>query len=359
MRRAEYNWPADHTADTDTVVEMYAQGLRGCSYDEQDDEDFCQEVANGGGTVFAADVAHEHDFADSFKGKLVIPYVFLQRQYPDIWPGPGQQTGDCVSWSFARALSITMSCDVVSGAVDEVSGKREQFPEASDVAIQNCLVSSEVAYWHRGHGGSGWNIHSASRAGMTVAGATLRKNYPEIGLDLTTYSGKMAQKWGREKPPQEVIEVTNDHLFRTATKIEGDEAAKFAQVRDMLGKGFGIGSDGSEGWSRERGSIPTRSGAVGHAVAKRQGSWQHSMCICGADDRPETHREYGGPLVCIINSWGKFNRGPRDIPGTNFKTPEGGFWARWKDASRRRCVAFSGLNGWRRNDLPDLTPGFE
>jgi hypothetical protein len=83
------------------------------------------------------------------------------------------------------------------------------------------------------------------------------------------------------------------------------------------------------------------------------------MSIIGADDRKEIHQKYGGPLVLLLNSWGRFNAGPRKVLGTDIEIPEGSFWARWKDVARREYIAYSGVNGWPARTLPDFDPGFK
>ena len=83
------------------------------------------------------------------------------------------------------------------------------------------------------------------------------------------------------------------------------------------------------------------------------------MAYIGADDRPETHRKYGGPLLLVLNSWGaRWNSGPRGVMGTSLEIPQGSFWAKWSDLARRDAYAIAGLNGWPRKALPDYLGGW-
>lgn len=339
------SWPAKGDQLTpDEVIALYANGFAGAVYDPKEYEAWQQEVIDGGGVVKAEDAAYGAGWAGSHAGKLVVPFVHVMKAYPGCWPGPAQQRGDCVSHSGKNARLLTMVCEVVAGLPDEVSGKVETLPTVSPEGIRNGVLSTESAYWYRGHGGDGWQCASDARVAMKQAGCVLRQNYPEIDVDLTRYSAKTAGKWGRSAPPSEVRDATDNNLIRTST-----EANSFDEVRDLLGNGYGITHCGSEGFSSTRDE---------NGVSKRKGSWSHAMAAIGADDRPEIHSKYGEGLVLVLNSWGKFNSGPRRILGTDIDIPEGSFWARWSDLKRRSLYAFSGANGWPGKTLPDYSPGF-
>ena len=180
---------------------------------------------------------------------------------------------------------------------------------------------------------------------MSKSGLWLRQNYPELGFDLTEYSGRMTERWGRTSPPAEVKAVGQEHLVRTATR-----ASTFEEVRDLIANGYAITSCGGESFSNRRDKC---------GVSERtRGGWAHAMAYLGVDDRPEIHELYDGPLVLVQNSWGSgWIDGPRDVWGTSLKIPHGAFWARWSDLDRRRAIAFSGVMGWPAQQLPDWTGG--
>jgi hypothetical protein len=339
------SWPQRDGLTPDEVVQLYQSGFAGAlKATPEMNAEFDRTAMETGGAVYASDAATAYGWAGSHEGKLVIPFVHVEKAYPGCWPGPAQARGDCVSHSGKNARLVSMVCDVVSGQADEVTGKVEGFPEVPAEGIKAGVLSTESAYWFRGHGGDGWQCEEDATVAVKHAGCVLRKDYPEIGIDLTRYSGSLAGKWGRSAPPSEIRDALDNNLIRTATR-----ARSFEEIRDLLGNGYGVSSCGSEGFSSKR----DESG-----VSDRKGSWAHAMAYIGADDREETKKKHGGGLVLVLNSWGKWNSGPRQIEGTSIDIPDGSFWARWKDVSRRSAIAFSAVNGWPRKQLPDLNPGW-
>jgi hypothetical protein len=68
--------------------------------------------------------------------------------------------------------------------------------------------------------------------------------------------------------------------------------------------------------------------------------------VVGFDDRPETIQLYGEPLACVLNSWGKWNSGPRTVRGTNLQIPEGAYWTKASVLTRGQVVSLSSVAGW-------------
>ena len=327
----------------DDMLSAYESGGCGVIYDHAEHENFLGYVQDSGGSAVGAEVARENNFAGEFAGKLVAPFVHVVKQYPDAWPGPAQRRGDCVSHCCKNALLGTVVLESVLGLPDAVTNKIEEAPAVPIEGQRQGVFSSESIYWHRKKNSDGWMISAAAKVVLSKSGAVIRQPYPEVNLDLTQYSAATAGKWGATPPPDDVVEATNNNLFRTATTLVSVE-----EWRAYLGKGFFIGTDGGEGFDRQRDE---------NGVSRRRGSWSHSMACIGYDDRPETHSLYGCALALILNSWGKYNTGPRRVRGTDVDIPNGSFWAPVKDF-KRRAVAFSGANGWARRSLPDLDPGF-
>lgn len=271
---------------------------------------------------------------------------------------------NCVSHGNKNAILGTLVGEVAAGQPDEVTGFIERFPEISVEGLKNGALSTEASYYFRRHGGDGWFCGAAATVAMKEAGAVVRKNYPEAGIDLTKYSGALAGKWGRTPPPENVAKHLRNNLIRTAAK-----ASTFEALRDNLGQGRFINSCGSEGFASTRDK---------NGVSSRRGSWAHAMAYIATDDRPEIVRLYGSALVLVLNSWGpSWNSGPRDIfdsakyvpaakkalwesldivnPSTgNIMIPKGSFWAKWPDISRRESYVYAGLNGWRIQKLTTL-----
>jgi len=357
------DWPEDDPVlSTPDVVRLYERGFAGAKYSPEEQERFRETIRAGGGTPDAEAVTHAFGLAESGKGKLSLPYLAVEQLYPGSLPGPGQERGDCVSHNEKNAALVTLCGEVVAGKPDEVSGQVEGAPEVPPEGVRNGVLSTEWIYWQRGYNGDGWYCSASARA-VIEKGILIRKPYPELGIDLTEYSGRLAGRYGRQSPPANMVDVGDDHLIRTATIINSWE-----ELRDLVANLYGVSSCGSEGFSSER----DESG-----VSRRRGSWAHAMAIIGADDRPIAHERYGEGLALVLNSWNLWNRGPRAIMGTDgtvspevtgvlaevlsrFRSPAGGilipegsFWARWSDIRRRDFHALSGVNGWPPQKLPD------
>ena len=275
----------------------------------------------------------------------------------------GHSTHNCVSHGAAGAELITIANEVLRGLPDEISGEIEGAPEVPDKGRREGVVSMEYKWWTRRRSGDGWSCSTAAK--MTLKeGVMLKKPYPDLNIDLTDYTYSSTAKYARSGPPANVLAKGREHLIRDATEADSMEA-----TRDLLANNFGMFDCGGQGFSRSRDA---------NGVSRRSGSWAHSMKVGGFDDRQAAYSAYGGPLCLIINNWGKWNSGPRDImnsakfvpdslrqrwieidivnPETgNIMIPQGAFWARWKDVSSRYRVAYSGANGWKAQANPWLT----
>jgi hypothetical protein len=330
----EWRQPPQPTPEA--VIDAYNRGFAGAIYDPASKERFAAEMPNPNGE----EVCHAYGFADTAAGKLVTPWVAVEKTYPGCWPASAQERGDCVSHSTRNAMLTTLVGEVVAGLPDAVSGKTEAAPEVSPEAQRDGVLSTEAIYRNRGHRGDGWSCSAAARVAVQTTGAVLRRDYPGIA-DLTKYNSRFAG--GAAEASER--DAFDDNKFREATEV-----STFESIRDLLNRGFGVSSCGSEGFADKRDE---------NGVSRRSGSWAHAMAYIGADDRAETHSKYGGPLVLVLNSWGtRWNSGPRTVRGTTLEIPPGSFWAKWSDLSRRDCYAIAGLNGWQRKELPDYLGGW-
>lgn len=335
------DWPSDAVSlSIDKIIELYANGFAGAKHDPIVTEEYHDHIRQAGGWVMAGDAADDFGLAGSGAGLLVVPFVHIERLYPGSLPGPAQERGSCVAHSQKNACLQTKVCEVVAGKPDEVTGKIEAAPAVSPEGIRNGVLSTEAIYWFRRHGGDGWQCESAAKVVTSESGLWLRQSYPELGIDLTNYSGRLEGQYGSRLPPQNIQDAGKLHLIRTSTRINS-----FEELRDFLHNGYGVSTCGSEGFSNQRNE---------DGVSSRRGSWAHAMAFIGVDDRAETKAKYGEPLVCVLNSWARWNSGPRRIMGTTIDIPEGAFWAKWSDVKRRSMIAFSGVNGWPAQKLPDL-----
>lgn len=323
------------------VIRRYESGFAGVVRDQDASDEFWRDIVTAGGTRYGSDAATDNGWTDSAAGKLVATWMHVEKVFPGCWPGAAQERGDCVSHSQRNANLTTLCCEIIAGKPDEVTGKVEGIPDVPPKGISEGVLASAYLYWWRGYNGDGWNCDTA--AGVSIKrGQLLMKPYSSLGVDLTEYSGSIAGKYGSRQPPPEIEAEGTLHVVRTATELQS-----FEEIRDFLANGYGISSCGGEGFSSSRNE---------DGVSDRRGSWAHAMAYIGADDRDETKSKYGGPLVLLQNSWGKFNSGPRTVRGTQLQIPEGSFWARWKDVSRRYVVAMSSIAGWPSKNLPDWIP---
>jgi|688.fasta_scaffold68088_2 hypothetical protein len=315
------------------VVKAYETGFVGAYADPEAGTALRDYIKSSGGTPNGADACTQYGLQESGAGKLSLPVLEILELYPDSLPGGAQGRGDCVSWSTRNAGLGTMCCEINSGIPDDVTGKLEGAPEVSEAARVNGVLSTEAIYNWRRHGGDGWSCQAAANVVLKESGLWLRKKYDEIDVDFTTYSSRNAGLYGSRTPPEAWLKIGREHLIRTAT-----EASSFEEVRDLLTNGYCISSCGGESFSEERDE---------NGVSKRTPrGWAHALAYLGVDDRDDTKKIYGGPLVLVQNSWGDWNNGPRKIRGTRFSIPVGSFWARWSDISNRTAIAFSGVNGF-------------
>jgi hypothetical protein len=314
------------------VVAAYEGGYVGAYSNPEAAEALRDQIKAAGGIPDGAMACSTYKLEETGKGKLSLPFLEILKLYPDALPGGAQGRGDCVSWSTRNACLGTMCCEITSGVPDPNSNRLEGAPEVSDTARLNGVLSTEAFYNWRRHGGDGWSCAEAAQVALNDSGLWLRKKYDEIDVDFTQYSSRNAGIYGSRTPPESWRAIGKDHRVQTITEVEEYEA-----LRDLLANGYCISSCGSEGFSDKRDE---------HGVSRRRGSWAHALAYLAVDDRPETIKLYGEPLVLVQNSWGAWNDGSRRILGTTIDIPIGAFWALWSDIKNRYMVAISGVNGW-------------
>lgn len=336
-------WPRCEQAWSPAEVQrMYSDHFAGAWRDRDAHDRLCASLTANGEYASAENAIHAFGLAENGKDGLWLLFPAVDELYPSAFPGPAQERGDCVSHSSRNAALASLCTEILHGEPDEHSGRIEGPPEVSASGIANGVLSSEYLYWWRGYDSDGWDCATAAEM-IRAHGLLLRKQYDELALDLTEYSGSLAGKFGHRRPPNPVAEEGRLHVVRTVT-----ECQRFEEIRDLLANGYGVSSCGSEGFADERDA---------NGVSRRSGSWAHAMAYLGVDDRPETRQLYGEPLVLVLNSWGSWNRGPRRVRGTQAEIPAGSFWAKWSDVSQRYAMAYSSVAGWPRKRLPDY--GFE
>jgi hypothetical protein len=323
---------------TPAIIQQYERGLHGYEPNPAADAELESYLRSHNGYANAGDAIEDYHLRDTGKGKLSLPFLAAIHHDPDCLPGGYQKRGSCVAWSTRNALLVSYAAYVTYGQ----NAEKFSLPVVSPVGIDNGVASTEGIYWFRGHGRDGWQCSAAAQVAIENCGLLLRQNYPEIGIDLTSYDVNLEARWGISKPPERVQEVCRRNLSSSATVAQGWE-----QVRDMLANGYAISSCGSEAFGSKR-------DIYGVCARDRSKTWYHAMAYIAADDRPTTVEKYGCGLVLIQNSWpASYLSGPDVIIGTNKRIPPGSFWARWTDCQNRYAVALGPSKGWPANLLPD------
>jgi hypothetical protein len=327
--------PAQLSSPEDCIA-LYERGFAGFYSDPAAEAALVAEIESKGGYARAIGAISHHHLYNAGEGVLSLPYLAAMRMYPGCLPGGSQARGDCVSWSLRSASLVSYCASLLWGDNPE----RFAPPIVSDAARASGVFSTETFYWYRGHSGEGWNCGDAARIALTKSGMMVRKNYPDIGIDLEEYSGATAGKWGAYPPPDNVVAVTSRNLFSTATVCK-----TWQEVRDMLANGFALATCGSEAFERKRDE---------NGVCRRSNSvWHHAMSFIAADDREEMKRRYRCEgLVLVQNSWANYCGDACPISGSKFNIPGGSFWARWEDVRERYMVAIGGGRGFAANPVP-------
>lgn len=318
--------------------DAYSSGLQGARRDPRADEVFADYILRYGGDPSGANVAYDWGLESAGAGKLTLTYQALEHVFPGCMPGAAQLWGDCVSHGCAHAIGLSMTCEIMSGQPDEVTGKVEGAPELPRVGIEQFPVAPEALFAWRGRSGDGWVCSEAAKVACE-RGFLVRKPYPNLKIDLTEYTSATTRLGGATPPGADWLAESKQHVTRTATYLKSRE-----EVRDFLASGYGIFNCSGLGFTKTRSEF---------GVCEQSGSWAHSQAFVAYDDRPETHKKFGQALVCWQNSWGKYLSGPRTIYNTNgLQIPEGCYWALADTIDRcGSVIALSSVAGWPRRRL--------
>lgn len=316
----------------------YENGLVGCRKDPRADELFQDAIIRSGGDPDGSSVASEWELSGAGKGELTMLWPVVEQIFPGCWPGPAQLTGDCVAKACANALVTSISLEIYSGEPDEESGRVEGPPELPAEGVKNIPVASESLWAWRGYDSDGWICSEAAQV-ANQQGFLVRKPYPELKIDLTKYTTSTLRIGGSRRPGETWLKESKQYRARTATVLQGRE-----MVRDFLASGYGTFNCSMLGFSDQRDDW---------GASKQSGRWAHAQSWIGYDDRPETVRKYGQPLVAWLNQWGRWNSGPRRVHGTEIDLPHGAYWALAETIDRcGSIIALSSVSGWPRRRLP-------
>lgn len=290
------------------MYDLYSNGLKGAIYDEGKANEFLATLKY----PFFKDV--NTLFKDG-KDKLSLPWKAAQKFHPKFGEDDPQKTGDCVSHGNKNGADITRSFEIL------YNGEKESFIARG---------ATEGIYGSRGSSGEGMFAHQAVEFLTKTGGVLVRKNYKEVGIDLTNYDAKKGIGWGRSGVPEKLLAEARKNQFQTASLVQTTEEA-----RDLLANGYGIPVCSNYGFGNKRDKF---------GIAEPHGTWHHCMEIGGCDD---TKKRHSSALFLIINSWG-----PDWINGPKFEQPEGSFWIT-EDVmaamiAQKQTYALSNFDGFRR-----------
>ncbi len=205
------------------------------------------------------------------------------------YPSLLQTIGDCVSQGCAGAVNILKAIGVVKNNEEFIS-------TVSSEAIY-ALARVELGHraWSGGDGASG-----ASGAAACKFGTLIRKNYPGI-IDLSTYSGDLARKWGESGLPDELEPIAKEHPVKSISLV-----STYYDCIDSIYNGHVVTVASNVGFDNSR----DRNGKIlrnKYGVINPAGNWNHQMMFCGFIDD-------NNPRVLCMNSWGDFcTGGPPDM----------------------------------------------
>jgi len=288
------------------IRRAYENGLPGTPFGAKELDEFLGEAKH---PLFGAAA---YNLEDSGKGKLVLLHKLIKQYDPKFGETEKQDTGDCTSHGTRNAADLTRAAEIVSG-------------EAESFLVRS---ATEPIYGARGHSGQGMSVVRAARFVTGDAGLLLRKNYEDIDLDLSEYNARIGMGWGSRGVPDKVVQKAKEHSFQTASLVTTVEEA-----RDAIANGYALTVGSNYGFSSRRDK---------HGIARRTTSWNHCMCWAAVDD---TRQRLNETLFLIINSWGRWNSGPKVLD-----QPEGSFWIRESDAAgmlrQRQAYALSSFDGF-------------
>lgn len=324
---------------TAEVVKLYEKGCTATKWEPEQREELFSSVDYPDGEQ----ACYDFGLVESGKGKLSLLFTYAMEAWPNIWPKPGQETGDCVSRAGANIATVLIPLEVAIAKADEHTGIIEGLPEIPELGIRNGAVVCETLYGDRGHRGQGASCERLINHLTKTGGILLRKDYPELGYDFTKLNTRLGMNWGGSGTPSNLKAEGQKHQVRTATDVPNHEVA-----RDMIANGYPIWACSGLGWSSKRDE---------NGYSRQQGGWNHSWIVAGYDDRPEIYDIYGFPLFLYIHDWWKWNSGGRRVYGTNVDIPEGCFWGDARLLNRCSLSALSSTNGWAARNLPDYKTG--
>ena len=229
-----------------------------------------------------------------------------------------QESGDCVSMGWSNAIAYRQGYQIIQ------EGRFEKL----EIPFPPYMYGiSRVQVGKRQLGRGAGSIGAWAGQGSQGYGVVNVSQVTKLGIK---YSGKLADKYGWEGPPEQLITLGKKHRVNQISQVKSWEDA-----RDALAYGFPVtiaSNVGFEGGYYDK---------DGKRFLRPAGKWPHQMCLIGMDDRPG--HEKG---AYCINSWG-VDAHPKPIGDE----PPGGFWIDWQTVQR---ITSQG-DSWAYSDFDGFT----
>ena len=293
------------------IIDAYINGFQGAPLDKEHKDIFVSSSPNG---LYGN---QEHAIKGSGKGKIALPFKFVQFHDSEFGYYEAQTTGDCTSHGARNACYVTKCANIHQRKSAEVYKGR---------------LATEVIYGYRGFSGQGMSPSRAAEFVSKVSGVHLRQKYGK--WDLSKYNSNLGSSWGKSGPPRELVEAGKESPVKTVSLVESID-----DVLDLVYNGYGLTIASNFGFTNKR----DRNG-----ICTRSGSWNHQMSIVGSDDSGQRHKD---PLFLIQNSWGpNWVGGPKVLD-----QPEGSFWIYAETLlgmiRNGECWSFSDFEGFPSKDI--------
>jgi hypothetical protein len=296
----------------DEIVRLYDAGMVGSYCDPEDTALLVRSLPM---PFFG------HTLAETGAGKVSLPFSAVvafdaltgRKPYDE-----AQTTGDCVSHAVRNAIDVARAND----------------PDLKSTEDWVDRTATEPIYGARGHSGQGAVCSQLVRWAHQQGGCMLRKKYPDLKLDLSTYNAPIGMRWGAPGVPGPVTAEAAKHRVGTISLVQD-----WRQARDAIANGYGIVCCSDVGFRHSRDS---------EGLSTPQGTWHHAMAWTGVDDTRS-----GDCRFLIQNSWGwNWVQGPKV-----YSQPEGSFWVTQSAAQRMIAQggtwAVSNVSGFPRRKLDD------
>ena len=252
-----------------------------------------------------AGLAMSHDFlATAGEHRDVMLWKLEEQLLGKTLPAHRQTIGDCVSHGWGKAVQLLVYREhLLAGTPPD---------QVLDIATEPIYGFSRVEVGRGRLGNGDGSIGAWAAEAVLKYGNLERKRYSNI--DLTTYSGSLAKRWGspRSGVPDELEPTAAKHIVAMAPLVVSEDETKAA-----LYNGYPIPVCSGQGF------ITTRDR---YGFCDPRGSWRHCMCSVGI---VEAKRGSGFVLaVPIQQSWGNSPTGPDEFEtrdGQTHKLPQGCF----------------------------------